>query len=394
MNQKIAQEIALYDRYDTDSEKWDGLETIFGEKELLPLWVADMDFRSPRPVREKLKTAAENGVFGYYIPPKTYHESFIRWEKERHGYEIKETWLHTADSVVSGIHQLIFALTGASDRVMAITPVYRPLFCAIEKTGRIPVISELIEENGRYRLDFDDIEKKIAVNRVKMLLFCSPHNPVGRVWRHEELLKIVRICKKHDVIIVSDEIHQDIVAKDQHHIPLATIDDDGPKIITVTSASKTFNLAGLKNAFLIIEDPLLRQKHLDLCEKWGVHEGNTFGYLAVTAAYNEGKDWLDTVLGIVYQNNTLLQEALRPFPEIILSPMEGTYLAWLDLKNVVSPPDLKRFMQKETGLAVNYGDWFFPNGEKDAHIRINLAAPTETVEKAIKKLTSALIKYI
>lgn len=392
MNQQIAREIALYDRYDTDSEKWDGLSAVFGERNLLPLWVADMDFRSPRPVREALKTAAENGVFGYYIPPKSYGESFIRWEKERHGYVVKEDWVRTADSVVSGIHQLIFALTGEGDGIMTLTPVYRPLFGAIEKTGRTPVISELSEENGLYRLNFDDMERKIAANHIKMLIFCSPHNPVGRVWRKEELARIVEICKNHNMIIVSDEIHQDIVAKDQRHIPLATVGNYSQRVITVTSASKTFNLAGLKNAFLIIEDPLFRQKHKAFCEKIGLHEGNTFGYLAVTEAYNKGEPWLHTVLAIIERNYALLQEALLPFPNIILSPLEGTYLAWLDLKKVVSPENLRSFVQKEAGLAVSYGNWFFQEGREDTHIRLNLAAPTETVEKALAKLTAALAK--
>ncbi len=394
MNQTIAEEIALYDRYDTDSEKWDGLAAVFKERNLLPLWVADMDFRSPLPVRKALQTAAEKGVFGYAIPPKAYGESFIRWEEERHGYRIKKDWLRTADSVVSGIHQLIFALTGESDGIMAITPVYRPLFGAIEKTGRTPVISELREEKGRYHLNFDEIEQKIAANRVKMLLFCSPHNPVGRVWRKEELLRIVEICKHHNVIIVADEIHQDIVARDQRHIPLATVGNYSHRVITVTSASKTFNLAGLKNAFLVMEDPLFRQKHLDFCAKMGLHEGNTLGYLAVTAAYREGKDWLDTILAIIEENDTLLKEALIPFPNLILSPLEGTYLAWLDLKQVISPKELRSFMEKEAGLAVNYGNWFFPEGKEDAHIRLNLAAPTETVSKALAKLTAALAKKV
>lgn len=393
MNQKIAAEIALYNRYGTDSEKWDGLESVFGESNLLPLWVADMDFRSPLAVREALQTAVKNGAFGYMIPPKAYAESFIRWEKERHGYAVKEDWLRTTDSVVSAIHQLIFALTNEGDGIMAITPVYRPLFSAIEKTGRTPVISELREVKGRYRLDFNDIQRKIAANQVKMLLFCSPHNPVGRVWREEELAKIVEICKNHNVIIVSDEIHQDIVTKGQRHIPLATVGDYGQRVITVTSASKTFNLAGLKNAFLVIEDPLFRQKHLDLCAKMGLHEGNTFGYLAATAAYTKGQDWLDTVLAIIEKNHALLKEALIPFSNIVLSPLEGTYLAWLDLKQVVSPQDLPSFMEKEAGLAVNYGNWFFPEGKEDAHIRLNLAAPTETVAKALEKLTAALVKH-
>ncbi|HMM06995.1 MAG TPA: PatB family C-S lyase [Clostridiales bacterium] len=394
MNQKIAEEIALYDRYATDSEKWDGLESVFGKTNLLPLWVADMDFRSPLAVREALQTAAKNGVFGYMIPPKAYVESFIRWEKERHSYAVKEDWLRTTDSVVSGIHQLIFALTGEGDGIMAITPVYRPLFGAIEKTGRTPVISELSEEKGRYRLNFDDIEKKITANHIKMLLFCSPHNPVGRVWREEELTKIVEICKNHNVIIVSDEIHQDIVAKDQRHIPLATVGGYGEGVITVTSASKSFNLAGLKNAFLVIEDPLFRQKHGDFCAKMGLHEGNTFGYLAATAAYTEGQDWLDTVLEIIYRNDALLQEALHPFADVTLSPLEGTYLTWLDLKNIVSPGELRYFMEKEAGLAVNYGSWFFPEGREDTHIRLNLAAPTATIEKALAKLTAALVRHV
>jgi cystathionine beta-lyase len=225
-----------------------------------------------------------------------------------------------------------------------------------------------------------------------MLLLSSPHNPGSRVWTRAELEKIVAISKANQVEILSDEIHHDLVFPGYTHIPTATVGGFSDHVITLTSASKTFNLAGMKNSFLIMENEDTQKKYDALCKKTGIDEFNTFGYLAAAAAYQGGADWLSAVLAIIQNNYELLQKALAPFPEITLSPLQGTYLAWLDFEKAVPHAELRDLVQKEAHLAVDYGDWFFPKGKADCHIRLNLAAPAATIQKAAAALAAAIEK--
>lgn len=386
------EEIALYDRRESNSLKWDGLKDCFGDSELLPLWVADMDFRAPAPVREVLKAAAERGDFGYFTVPDSYWQALMDWEKQRHCYAVKKEWLRSSDGVVSSIYRLIRIFTAPGDDVMTLVPVYHPFIGSIHDTGRTAVLSHLQEEDGVYTIDFDDVEAKLKAHRVKLFLLCSPHNPVGRVWRKEELGRLLKLCKAYHVLVISDEIHQDIIGPGRTHLPAATVADSGHFVITLTAPTKTFNLAGLKNSFLIIENQDLRCAYDEAVAKTGGDHLNSFGYLAATAAYCEGVPWLAAVKTVIWENYALLKTALTPFPEITISPLEGTYLAWLDLSKVIDKAELRDFIQNQCGLAVNYGGNFLPEKTADGHIRLNLATPAATMEKAMDALVAGFAK--
>lgn len=387
------EEISLKTRYGTDSVKWDLQKEIFGDSNLIPVWVADMDFKIASCIREAICNYVQNGAFGYYSPPESYYESFINWEKQRHGYEVKRDWIRTSHSVVSAIYNLIYVLTEPNDSIIILTPVYYPFMNAIRNTKRNLIFSELINANGYYTIDFDDFEEKIKANKVRLFIHCSPHNPVSRVWKREELQRLCHICKKYDVAIISDEIHHDIVFGENKHLPTATISDHD-MVFTVTSASKTFNLAGMKNAILIIENEKIRNEYDKFTHKYNLDDnGSTLDYIAVRAAYEGGGEWLGVVLNEIWHNYNHLKEILSVFPEIIVTPLEGTYLMWIDFSAVIPPEELKDFAQKECGIAPDYGYWFKPDrAQNDSFLRINLATPRENIEKVADNIVKALNK--
>ncbi len=395
MEQKTLQEITLIDRTGTNSTKWDDLRASFGEDSLLPVWVADMDFKTPLCVRQALHEAVDHGAFGYYKIPETYHQSILNWEETRHGSHWKEPWLRTTSGVVSGLFHLLSAITQPGDAVLLQTPVYYPFYRVIAHTDRRAVYSPLHQENGVYTPDLEDLEQKIMQENVKVFLLCSPHNPVGRVWTEEELRAMLGICRRHGVQVISDEIHHDILMPGYQHISAASLWSGPNPPITFFSASKTFNLAGMKNSILAIPQKETRAKFDAFERSLGTGSSSTLDYIAVTAAFRGGAEWLDTVLAQIFDNYQMVKETLAPFPQITISPLEGTYLLWLDLGNVVPREQLHAFVQTECGLAPDYGHWFFPEGvREDTHIRINLAAPQATIQKAAKQLAEGIRKEL
>lgn len=284
-------------------------------------------------------------------------------------------------------------LTQPGDGVIINMPVYYPFHHAIEDIGRKLVNNQLINTNGSYTIDFDDFEKKIIDNHVKVYILCSPHNPVGRVWAEEELRTLLEICQRHHVTVISDEIHHDLIIGERPHIPTASIDSGkySDIIITLTAASKTFNLAGMKNSFIIIPGKTLRNKFDRLVVNLHEDTGNMLGYYAVDAAYTYGKDWLDMVISIIRDNYNYAADRLKKeLPKAVLSPLEGTYLAWLDLSGYLGKAgedDMKEFVQEKARLAIDYGQWFGQGGE--GFIRLNLATSPVWVEKAIDGLVNA-----
>lgn len=385
-------EIGLLSRRNTDCAKWDSLGETFGREDLLPLWVADMDFKSPQCVRQALHRAVDQGVFGYYQIPDRYYESILRWERERHNNPLQREWLRTTSGVVSGLFHLVGALTNPGDAIMVQTPVYYPFYRIIRHTGRQAVYQPLVMEQGRYTVDLADFERKLAENDVKIFLLCSPHNPVGRVWSREELTGMLDCCRRHGVQVVADEIHHDIILPGHTHIPALSLWEGERKPITFFSASKTFNLAGMKNSILVIPQKEQREKFDAFEKELGTGPGSTLDYVAVTAAFEEGAPWLETVLAEIQGNERLMREALAPFDGITVSPLEGTYLLWVDLGGMVSREGLHTFVQDQCGIAPDYGHWFFPENEAspDTHIRLNLAAPRATIRRAADQITAAL----
>ena len=242
------------ERKGTGCSKWDGLEETFGADGLLPLWVADMDFKVDKHIRDALAAYIETGVYGYNTVPDSYYEAFIDWEKDRHGLAVRREWIRYSPGVVSGFNFALQVLTQPGDAVIVTTPVYYPFLHAVENNGRRLICSELVNRDGRYYIDFDDFERKVTENDVKAFILCSPHNPVSRVWSSDELKQILDICRRHDVAVISDEIHHDLTFAGAVHTPTMSVAGPDDRIIMFTAASKTFNVAALKNSFVVIRN--------------------------------------------------------------------------------------------------------------------------------------------
>lgn len=381
--------ILYVDRKGTHCEKWDGLGERFGREDLLALWVADMDFRVPQCVLEAEKDYLDTGVFGYYHPSEGYYQAFMDWEQERHGYSVQREWLRFSPGVVPAINWLIQIFTKPQDRVMVLTPVYYPFLHAVRDNDRTLVACQLVHQDGQYTVDLAAFEAAIAENQVRLFIMSSPHNPVSRVWRREELTAMLDICKKHGVLVLSDEIHQDLTFDGHKHIPSATAGDYSHMVITLTAASKTFNLAGCQNAFVVLPDAKLRKAYDAFTKRIHIREGNPFGYIAVEAAYRGGKAWLQQVQEIIWNNYGYLREQLAiHLPKACVTPLEGTYLMWVDFAAYLQPEEMERFFEETCGIAVDYGAWF--EGDGQSHIRINLATSRENVEKAMSAILQGL----
>lgn len=381
--------ILYVDRKGTHCEKWDGLGERFGREDLLALWVADMDFRVPQCVLEAEKDYLDTGVFGYYHPSEGYYQAFMDWEQERHGYSVQREWLRFSPGVVPAINWLIQIFTEPQDRVLVLTPVYYPFLHAVRDNERTLVACQLVHQDGQYSVDLAAFEAAIAENQVRMFIMSSPHNPVSRVWRREELTAMLDICKKHGVLVLSDEIHQDLTFDGHKHIPSATAGDYSHMVITLTAASKTFNLAGCQNAFVVLPDAKLRKEYDAFTKRIHIREGNPFGYIAVEAAYRGGKAWLQQVQEIIWNNYGYLREQLAiHLPKACVTPLEGTYLMWVDFSAYLQPEEMERFFEETCGIAVDYGAWF--EGDGQSHIRINLATSRENVEKAMSAILQGL----
>lgn len=374
------------ERKNTNCEKWDGLKLKFGQDDLLPLWVADMDFQAANCIQDALKNYVNQGVYGYYNDYDSYLNAFVKWQYDNHNVELNKNWIRYAPSVVTSINWIIQILTKINDSILVLTPVYYPFFSAVENNNRKLVKNELVYNEGKYEIDFIDFENKIKTNDVKLFILCSPHNPVGRVWKKEELEQILKICKKYEVKIIADEIHQDIIIGKNKQYSIIKFEEYDDMIISLTSGSKTFNLASLQNSFIIIPNNQIREKFDKYMKKIDVIEGNAFGYIAYEQAYTNGRSWLNKVLKIISSNYNLLKKELKErLPKAVVCPLEGTYLAWIDLDYYLDEDNYVELIQEKCKLAVDYGNWF--GGDKyNSFIRINLATREENIMKAIEQL--------
>ena len=381
------------DRRGTSSEKWDALGEVFGADGLLSMWVADMDFKGPACVTEALHRYVDKPL-GYYRIPDSYYEAFIDWEKRYHGYTVEREWLRFSPGVVPAIHWAIQCFTVPGDAVLVTIPVYYPFMNAVENNeGRRLVKSDLVYENGAYRLDAARFQRDIAENGVKLFILSNPHTPVGRVWTAEELKTMLDICRRHGVLVISDEIHQDFVdpALGRRKVTAATVGDYDDILITMTSASKTFNLADTQNSFVIIPDASLRERFRRFQSSVDIESGSGFGYVAVESAYRGGRAWLEELLDTVYGNYRYLRDRFAAeLPELVVAPLEGTYLLWLDFSHwVKTQAEMEALLIEKCGLALDYGEWF--GGEKyEAFARMNLATRRENVAEACDRLIKAL----
>lgn len=383
-------QVIYKDRLGTDCNKWDGCEEKFGDENLLPLWVADMDFEAPSCVKQALKKYVDFGVFGYYQIPNRYYEAFINWEKTYHDYDVKKEWIRFAPGVVPAFNWLIHILTNERDGVLITPPVYYSFKDAVVNNNRTLVESPLMRLEDHYELDYEDFERKIKEQNVKLFIFCTPHNPVGRVWKRDEIVKVLDICKKYGVYVIADEIHQDIIMDGYQKVTAAATGNYDEIMVTLTAATKTFNLAGCQNSIVVIPNESLRKRYDDYLTRLRITGGNAFGYIAVQSAYDGGRKWLDEVLNIIEENYHLMKSVLEEkLPKVWIPKLEGTYLMWIDLGAYVSADEIESVIQKDCGLAVDYGSWF--GGESyGTFIRVNLATREENIRLAAEKIVEAL----
>jgi cysteine-S-conjugate beta-lyase len=374
-------------RKGTNSLKWDELESQFGRSDLLAAWVADMDIASPACVNKALKEYVDFNTYGYQGSQDRFKDAFIHWMKEYHNYEISEHWIRYAPGVVPAIYWIIQMMTEIEDSVAIMSPVYYPFANAIRDTSRTLVDVPLLKnEEGYYRMDLEKFEETVQKKDVKLFILCSPHNPVGRVWTEEELRSVLDICRQNGVYVIADEIHHDIIMPGQQHISAATLGDYDSILFTLTSASKTFNLASCQNAMAIIPNDALRSKYDSFVRHIHLQNGSSFGYIAYEAAFREGREWLEELRQLVYDNFQILSKGIKhKLPEAVVSPLQGTYLAWVDLSAYLEEQDTDRVMKDVCGLALDLGEWFGRNRYEN-FVRINLATSPENVQQIVARL--------
>lgn len=380
----------VIDRKGTDSVKYDILKPLFGSEDLLPMWVADMDFAVPDFVKDAVIDRAEHAIYGYTVRPKRYNVAIAGWLSRRHGWQVDPGKIDFSPGVVPALVLSVLGYTSPGDRILVQSPVYFPFFSAIENHGREVVNNQLADNHGVFSIDFDDLEEKFR-SGIKLMMFCHPHNPVGRAWTRDELQRLADLAVKYDVIVLSDEIHSDLLLFDHKHIPLASLGKEiASRTITCIAPSKTFNLAGLHTSAVIIEDPALKRKYEKILEDIHIGGGNIFGFVALEAAYNEGDAWLEQLLEYLEGNFRLLTDFLEnELPGIRVSPLEATYLAWINFGVLgLDDKELMNLMIRDAGLALLDGPRFGAGGEQ--YLRMNIAAPRVVLEEALVQMKAAI----
>jgi len=375
------------DRRKTFAVKWEERGRKFGTEDLLPLWVADMDIASPPSVQDAIVKRAKHPVYGYTIYPDAYYEAILSWMQKRFAWQIEREWVVPAYGVVPSINFSIEALTDAGDGVIVQTPIYPPFISSVHKHRRKFLENRLLYADGEYRIDFEDFEAK--AKEAKLFLLCSPHNPTGRVWDREELDRLIAICRRYDVKIVSDEIHADIVYEKTHHI-MASLAPE--RTILLNAPSKTFNIAGLNTSFAIISDKRLRSAYHREQRKAGLGDGNPFGIEALIAAYSFADEWLNELKNYLKNNINFVNEFIA-YHKLAIIPIktEATFLLWLDCQRLgFSNKALQEFFTKEAKLGLNNGSSFGEAGS--GFMRLNIGTSREVLEKAMSRLLDAYNK--
>ena len=380
----------VIDRRGTHSSKWDTMEELYGVSpdSGLSMWVADMDFRAPKIIQEKLHGINSHGIYGYYGDYKEYNNSIKWWMKNRHNWEIDTSWIFTTHGLVNGTGLCIDAFTKPGDGIILFTPVYYQFSNLVEAARRKVVECPLKLIENRYHFDFVAYERNLSGNE-KMVILCSPHNPGGRVWTKNELQEVAKFAKKHDLVLVSDEIHHDLVYPNKSHtvMPIAnpSVCD---RLVMMTATTKTFNIAGAHSGNVIIPHPNLRQKFSQRIKALGISP-NSFGLFMATAAYSpEGAQWLDELLHYIDGNRVIFDKEVNKIPGLSSMPLEGTYLAWVDFSGTgMEEEEFIYRVQEKAKIAVNHGSTFGTGGEK--FLRFNLATPRTLVVEATKRLKDA-----
>ncbi|EGO64505.1 aminotransferase class I and II [Acetonema longum DSM 6540] len=375
-------------RRNSGSLKWDDADLLYSAKDVLPLWVADTDFPPPAAVLEALQARVAHGVFGYPSPRFLGFEALSEWLKQRHGWETKPEWMVNSPGVCTALAVAVQTLTNPGDKVIIQPPVYPPFFSSVLQNGRTVLENPLIAENGHYRMDFEDLARKAS--DAKMLILCSPHNPVGRVWGAAELKKLAEIAVTHNLIILSDEIHGDLVYSGHRHIPLASLNPEIESLtLTCVAPSKTFNTAGLYTSAVVIPDKGLRQKFYEAISTLSITKSTVFGSVAMEAAYKHGGPWLDELLPFLAANAAYLAERFsKETPKIEIALPEGTFLAWLDCRELgLGDQALADFFGKEARVGLNNGATFGAQGS--GFMRLNFGCTRATLKEAVDRIVGA-----
>ena len=378
----------IVDRTNTYSIKYDGRQMFFGSDDVLPLWVADMDFKTPDFIINALKKRLEHEVLGYTFRSDSYFESIVSWLDKRHGWAVEKEWISFSPGVVAGLTLAVDTYTKPGDEVIVQPPVYFPFFDLIKGTGRKMVENPLKLENGRYYFDLEDLKRKITP-KTKMLLLCNPQNPGGMAWTKEELTDLANICLENKVLIVSDEIHSDLVFEGHKHIPLPSISEEiANNCVVCMAGSKTFNIAGLTTSFVVIPNKQLFARYERTLKVPHLHMGNIFGTMALETAYWEGASWVDQMVGYLQANYNFLESFLKEnIPQIIPMKPEATYLIWLDFSSFnLNDAELNEKLIK-AGVGLNKGVQFGAQGA--GFMRINIGCPRNILELALLRIKEA-----
>jgi cysteine-S-conjugate beta-lyase len=381
----------IIDRMGTSSSKWSYAKQYCGYEDVLPMWVADMDFATAPEIVEAIKARAAHPIYGYTSKTEGYFQGMINWMAKRNGWKgIKKEWLLSSPGVVPGFNYCVQAYSHPGDKVIIQPPVYYPFRNAILNNGRQVVDNPLKIKDGYYYMDFEDLEKKIDA-RTKMLIFCSPHNPVGRVWKKDELKQLMEILEKKNIIMISDEIHSDLILGKTKHTCTATVSDDAlMRTVTLTAPNKTFNIAGLQNADAIIPNEKLRAAFLNVTQNNSVSNPNLFGIVAQEAAYAKGEPWLEELLKYLKGNLAFFEEYVKKnMPMLKVYPLEGTYLAWVDCSGLgMDEATLHTWMLEKARLWLDDGVMF--GAEGSLYMRFNIACPRAMLKDGLDRLNKAV----
>ncbi len=378
----------IVDRRPFHSDKWDVKE---GE---LPMWVADMDFRTAPEIREAIQRRLDHGIFGYSIVPDSWYEAYVGWWKERHGFVMDKSWLIFASGVVPAISCLVRKLTTPAEKVVLMTPVYNIFFNSIVNNGRYPLESPLRLSEKGYDVDWTDLEEKLADGQATLLILCNPQNPGGRVWRKEELARIAQLCEEHGVVVISDEIHCDLTDPGVSYVPFASVSPIAREIsVTCISPSKAFNVAGIHSAAVVVPNALLRHKVWRALNTDEVAEPNSFAVEVAVAAFSKGSSWLDAVRAYIYRNKQRVAAFLSSqVPELKMIVEDATYLVWIDVHGL--PHEGKgfaSFLREHAGLYLSDGSQYGKGGE--GFVRMNVACPERVVEDGLVRLAKGVTLF-
>lgn len=379
----------VIDREKNRSAKYDEREKKFGTRDVIPMWIADMDFRTAQPIIDAAKKKAEEGIWGYTSRPASYYEAVCGWQKRRNGWDVDPKMISFAVGVVPAMSSMVNVFTKPEDKVLIQTPVYSEFYDVTESWGRQVVESPLKEKDGVWSIDWEDFEKKAG--EAKMFFLCNPHNPLGIVWSREDLTRMCEICIRHQVMIVSDEIHSDLIFHGKKHIPTATLSEEiAAHVITCTSGTKTFNLAGIQAAAIVFPNQELKGVYDRFWVNLDIHRNNAFSSVIMETAFNEGEEWLEQLLEYISGNFDFIREYCREhIPQIKPNLPDATYLVWLDCRELgMSNEELKNFMIHKAGLGLNEG-WSFGRS-LSGYMRLNAACPRSVIEKALKQLEAAV----